>query len=192
HHGIRRRRPRRESDHRRSRRQSGTYPNQRPCRAEEARRVSAELGMSALHMKRTFPALLRIFTLGMRFLLVFFLARFLPVEDVGLYGLLFATISFVVFIFGFDFYTYATRQLIRAEDLSKRSMLKSQFALTLVLYGIIGPLLILLFTTGLLPWSMVLWFVLLVPLEHAGLELDRILIALGDQMGSSLGLFIRQ
>ena len=141
---------------------------------------------------RLFPVGLRLTTLVARFLLIFFLARLLPVEEVGLYGLFLATISFTVFIFGFDFYTYSTRQVLRSEASKWRTFLRSQVAFSLCLYGAIGPLLLALFWAGLLPWSMASWFFLLLALEHLGLELDRMLIAMSDQMGASVGLFLRQ
>ncbi|MCS3841743.1 lipopolysaccharide biosynthesis protein [Microbacterium sp. AK031] len=144
------------------------------------------------HLGRLIPVGLRLSTLGLRFLLIFFLARLLPVEEVGLYGLVLATVSFVIFIFGFDFYTYSMRQLLRSGPDKRRTFLKSQVAFSVVLYAIGIPSLLLLFTFGLLPWSVVLWFLLLVPLEHIGTEIDRTLIAVSDQLGASVGLFVRQ
>lgn len=52
---------------------------------------------------------LRAATLFSKFALVFVLAKFLETSEVGLYGLLAATISYVLFALGFDFYTFSTR-----------------------------------------------------------------------------------
>ncbi len=130
--------------------------------------------------------------LAFRFGLIFFLARYLPAVEVGTYGLLAVTISYAAFVFGFDFYTYSTREIIREEPKHWRRFLRSQLALSGRLYATAGPLLLLLFAFGLLPWSLAPWFAVLLPLEHLGQELDRLLIAMNDQMGASLGLFIRQ
>lgn len=56
--------------------------------------------------------LLHTATLVSKFALVFVLAKFLESAEVGLYGLLVATIAFVVGALGFSFYTYSTRELI--------------------------------------------------------------------------------
>ncbi len=141
---------------------------------------------------RAVPFGLRISTLVLRSVLIFVLARYLDPVDVGLYGLMTVTISYVLFPLGLDFYAYATRELIREPVARRRVFLRSQVALTAVLYVLIGPALILLFSTGLLPWSVLLWFAALVPLEHLGAEIDRILIAFSDQFGASLSIFVRQ
>lgn len=148
--------------------------------------------MNTARSGRLFPVGLRLSTLLLRFLLIFFLARLLPIEVVGLYGLLLATVSFAVFIFGFDFYTYSTRQILRDGGGRWRTFLRSQVSFSLILYGAIGPLLLTLFWGGLLPWSVAAWFLLLLPLEHLGLEIDRLLIAMSDQIGATIGLFLRQ
>ncbi|GAB3630717.1 hypothetical protein GCM10027421_00700 [Microbacterium shaanxiense] len=142
--------------------------------------------------RRLIPVGLRLSALGMRFLLIFFLARLLPVEDVGLYSLLLATISFVVFIFGFDFYTYSTRQIIRDDGRQRRAFIRSQAVLSVILYGVVSPILVVLFATGFLPWHTLGWFLGLAIVEHIGLEIDRLLIAMHDQFGASMGMFIRQ
>lgn len=143
-------------------------------------------------LRRRLPVLLRLFTLGSRFLLIFFLARLLAPSEVGLYGLLTAMSGYAVLALGFDFYTYSTRQIIREPRDSWRGILKSQASFAALLYIVGYPVIVLLFVFGLLPWDMLWWFLILIPLEHIGLELDRTLIAMGDQLGASIGMFVRQ
>jgi O-antigen/teichoic acid export membrane protein len=66
-------------------------------------------------MTRLIAASLRLATLVARFIFILALAKFLPPAELGLYGLLFATIIFFLTILGFDFYTYAHRELIVTE-----------------------------------------------------------------------------
>lgn len=54
-------------------------------------------------------------TLASKFLLIFFLARFLEPSELGVYGLFAATIGYSLYLLGFDFYTYTTRELLKCD-----------------------------------------------------------------------------
>jgi O-antigen/teichoic acid export membrane protein len=141
-------------------------------------------------LRRLIPTSLRLSTLGLRFVLIFLLARYLPVSDVGLYGLFTATVSYALYPLGFDFYTYATRQIMRGDRARWRVYITSQMAFAACLFIVMAPILVALFAAGLLPWSLVAWFFAILPLEYLGLEIDRLLIAMSDQLGASVVLFI--
>lgn len=131
-------------------------------------------------------------TLASRFLLIFFLARFLEPAHLGLYGLLTATIGYSLYLFGLDFYTFTTREVLKRERLEWGGLLKNQCALSLVLYAVFMPLLSLIFFKGLLPWRYSGWFFALVVLEHLNQELGRLLVAISEQILASVMLFLRQ
>lgn len=143
-----------------------------------------------MRLRRLLPVSLRLSTLGLRFVLIFLLARYLPISDVGLYGLFTAAVSYVLYPLGFDFYTYSTRQIMRGDRGRWRTFVSSQMAFACLMFAILAPLLVLLFALGFLPWSLIIWFYILVPLEYVGLELDRLLIAMLDQAGASVVLFV--
>ena len=134
---------------------------------------------------------LRGMTLGSKFLLIFFLARFLEPAELGLYGLLVATIGYALYLLGLDFYTYSTREILKRERNEWGGLLKNQGALTLVLYALFIPLLLLIFVAGTLPWYLAFWFFVLLVLEHLNQELMRLLIAISDQLMASVVLFLR-
>ncbi len=134
---------------------------------------------------------IRGLTLLSKFLLIFFLARFLEPVELGIYGLLAATVGYSLYFLGFDFYTYSTRELLKRERHEWGGLLKAQGALTLVLYLIFLPLLSLVFIKGLLPMRVIGWFFVLLILEHFTQELGRLLIAVSDQLFASLILFFR-
>ena len=131
-------------------------------------------------------------TLASRFLLIFFLARFLEPAQLGLYGLLTATIGYSLYLLGFDFYTFTTREVLKRERHEWGGLLKDQGVLSLVLYAVFMPLLILIFIKGLLPWKLAGWFFALLVLEHLNQELGRLLIAISEQLLASVMLFVRQ
>lgn len=135
---------------------------------------------------------LRSGTLLAKFLLIFFLARFLEPQELGLYGLLVAVIGYALYLLGLDFYSYTTREILKHERNRWGSMLKSQGLLTLFLYSVVLPLLLLVFVSGKLPWWAAGWFFALLILEHLNQETSRLLIAMSDPLLASAALFLRQ
>lgn len=135
---------------------------------------------------------LRGTTLVSKFLLIFMLARFLEPAELGLYGLLTVTISYALYFLGFDFYIFTTREILKAEPENRGQLLKSQIALSLILYAVFLPLSVGLFVVGLLPWWLLPWFLALLVLEHITQELNRLLVALQRQLVASWVLFSEQ
>lgn len=134
---------------------------------------------------------LRAATLLSKFLLIFFLARFLAPSELGLYGLLTATVGYALYAVGLDFYTYSTRELLRHDRSVWGGFLKGHGVLCFLLYLILVPLALLLFSNGLMPWVLQPWFFGLLVLEHVNQELGRLLIAVGQPMMASIVLFFR-
>ncbi|WP_269768936.1 lipopolysaccharide biosynthesis protein [Caballeronia calidae] len=135
---------------------------------------------------------LRGATLSSRFVLLFFLARFMKPEDVGEYGLVCATIGYAMFVLGLDFYTYSTRELIASERGRWPRLLKDQAAFLLVCYAMTLPAILLVIElTGAIPWSAVGWFLVLLILEHLSQEFNRLLIAMSRPLLASVVLFVR-
>ncbi len=135
---------------------------------------------------------LRGMTLVGKFVLLFFLAKYLAPQDVGLYGLLVVTIAYATYPLGLDFYAYSSREIIRIEPRGRGRVFKNQLALHGWLYVVALPLLLLIFYFDLLSWQMAPWFFVLVVLEHACQEMMRLLIALEKQLVASITLFVRQ
>lgn len=142
-------------------------------------------------MNRLVNVILRGMTLVSKFLLIFFLARFLEPAELGLYGLLAATIGYSLYLLGFDFYIFTTREILKRDRDEWGGLLKNQSVLSFILYAIFLPLLTLVFVQGLLPWSVAGWFFVLLVLEHITQELGRLLVAISDQLIASVVLFLR-
>ncbi|MBN7771274.1 hypothetical protein KUV44_08305 [Marinobacter daepoensis] len=134
---------------------------------------------------------LRGTTLVSKFFLIFLLARYLEPSELGLYGLLTVTISYVLFLLGLDFYVYANREVLKADVAVRGRLLKSEAALWGGLYTAILPLTLFLFVFELLPWKLLPWFLCLLVLEHITQELNRLLVILSRQLVASWILFFR-
>lgn len=133
------------------------------------------------------------FTLATRFLFVFFLAKYLDPAAMGYYGLFTATIGYGLYFVGLDFYTYSTREMVKAPMVERGRLLKGQAALSGVLYLIFSPIsLVMLIVYSGWPTHLVGWFIPILLLEHFNQEMSRLFIALSEQIVSSVLLFLRQ
>ena len=130
-------------------------------------------------------------TLASRFVLIIFLAQFLSPAEVGLYGLLLAAVTYALTAIGFDFYTYATRELIAADPNRWAGILRDQFVFFGLSYAVLLPICLLVFHLGYLPWYLALWFFPLLALEHVAQECNRVLVAISEPLWASVVLFLR-
>ena len=74
---------------------------------------------------------LRGLTLACRLLLILLLARFLPAQDVGLFGLFFISVNFGLILVGLNFHSYSNREAISADRHRQSQLLFNQLALYL-------------------------------------------------------------
>lgn len=145
----------------------------------------------ASYTARLINICLRGVTLVSKLLLIIFLAKFLQPEELGLYGLIVATIAYAIYPLGFDFYTFNTRELLKHDAKERGRLLKDQGVLHLILYLVVLPLLLLVFEFDLLPWHLASLFFALLVLEHLNQELMRFLIVVSRQLTASVMLFLR-
>jgi len=135
---------------------------------------------------------LRGMTLCTRFLFIFFLARYVTPASVGYYGLFTATVGYALYFVGLDFYTYNTRELLRAPQEQRGRLIRDQAVLTVGLYALLLPAAFVIPSVAGWPSGLAWWFLPILVLEHVNQEVSRILVALSDQVGASVLLFIRQ
>lgn len=140
----------------------------------------------------------RLFNLGLRgggmvgkFLLIFFLARILPPEEVGIYGLFTATVSYAMYFLGLDFYTYSGRAMLHTEKTMWPAMLRDQAVLFVFSYLLVFPLLGMVFFFELLPIEYALVFYVLLTVEQVSQELNRIMVTIGKPVAAGVFMFIR-
>ena len=126
-----------------------------------------------------------------KFLLILILARMLPPEELGIYGLLVVTMSYALFFMGLDFYTFSTREILHADMQLWPAMLRAQAMLFACSYIVVLPLLGLMFWADFLPARYALVFYVLLVVEHLSQELNRLLVTIGQPVASGVLLFIR-
>ena len=126
-----------------------------------------------------------------RFLLIFFLARILPPEELGTYGIFTVTVGYALYFLGLDFYTYSGRAILHAEQKMWPAMLRDQAVLFACSYTVVFPLLGLFFWGGMLPLKYALVFYVLLTMEHLSLEFIRLLVVTGKPLAAGVSIFIR-
>lgn len=147
------------------------------------------MGQNKLY--RYLNIVLRISTLGTRFLFVIALAKFLDPAHVGYYGLFTASVGYTMYFVGLDFYNYVTREILRSPEGERGRILKAQAALCGGLYVIVLPVALCLLIWTDLPALLIWWFVPILILEHFNQEVFRLLVALSRQVTASAVLFLR-
>lgn len=135
--------------------------------------------------------LLRLATLGSKFFLIILMAKFLSVTDFALYGLFTVTVGYSVYLVGFDFYNFTTRELVYLKVVEWGGVFKAQFFLTIALYVVFVPVLSVLFVFGVLPLYLFSWFLALLLVEHFCQEITRVLISASCHLAASGVIFIR-
>ena len=117
--------------------------------------------------------------------------HFLSPAEVGVYGLMVAGVSYALYVVGLDFYIYSTREVIRLPREQWGLILKSQACLSLILYIVFFPLISIVFIWGFLPLQFLVYFFIILILEHLNQELSRLLIAASHPLVASWILFFR-
>lgn len=136
--------------------------------------------------------MLRLAAAGGKFLLIVFLIKFLDEKDYATYILVVSTSGYLVYLVGFEFYTYSNREIVTSTQTESANKIVNQLALHMISYVILLPLMVIPFVYKVLPWGIVFWFYPILFLEHINQEIYRLMIALSNQMVASIILFVRQ
>lgn len=135
--------------------------------------------------------LLRAMTVGIRAALLIGLAIWLKPAELGLFGLIAATVTITSYLYGLDFYTFTVRELSESDVQDVRHRVRDQFVVFGAMY-LVGGLVL----TVLLPWlglgsGLAVLVALLTISQHATLELYRVLLRLRRTLAASASLFVR-
>lgn len=130
-------------------------------------------------------------TLASKFILVLFLAKYVTLNELGIYSLITASVTYFIFLLGFDFYTYSNRELLKTEDKRWGSAINNQFIFYCISYVLSIPIILIFFYLDIIPWEYFLYFYALLILEHSSQELMRLLVVMLKPMQANIQLFIR-
>ncbi len=134
---------------------------------------------------------LRIVVMGSKLILMSVLAKIMAPEDVGLYGIVAATLSFSVLLIGGDFYLHSQRELLSKPRTEWSFVLQHQIIGTTIIYLVTLPIQSFIFYFDLIPKHVAMSFLVLLVLEHLAQEMNRVLIAIQRPVLATIVLFLR-
>ena len=134
---------------------------------------------------------LRGLSMGARFLLILYLGKFFSLDDLGFYGIFFSTVTLSFFLLGLDFYGYSNRETLYARVEDRLSVLRAQLIFYLVTYAVFLLPLSLIFFYDVLPFEYIVFFYVILILEHLSQELYRIFTMLSYPIFANWLLFLR-
>jgi O-antigen/teichoic acid export membrane protein len=121
---------------------------------------------------------LRVISVGGKLLLVLYVGKYLSLADLGVYGLFSTTVLLAIYLVGFDFYTFAARELLARPAAARPALLRDQLVCHLFGYALLLPALLLVFFFGFLPWALLGVFYWVLVTTHLCQEIHRTLITL--------------
>lgn len=133
---------------------------------------------------------IRALTLLGKFVLFFYMAKYLEPSDLGIYGLFVTLTIFAVYVVGLDFYTFSTRELAVIEKKNWADYIKSQLFLLFLTYLTFFPI-FLYISTFFISTQWIYFLVFIVFLEHINQEIMRLLIVDNKTILANNLLFIR-
>jgi O-antigen/teichoic acid export membrane protein len=135
--------------------------------------------------------LLRLVSVGLRALLTLAMAVWLQPAELVAYALIGATLTLTTYFYGLDFQTFSMRELSSRDLAGARLRVRDQFAMLLVIYALGSAVLTVVLTRLGLDSRLLALIVPMAVLQHAGLEIYRILNRLGRPVAGTVVLLIR-
>jgi O-antigen/teichoic acid export membrane protein len=129
-------------------------------------------------------------TLASKTILLFVLARYLTVADVGVFGILSVTISLGVHLVGADFYAFNTREILARPEHAPR-LIRDQALFHGLTYVLLAPAALILFAVDALSVPLLAATVGLLVVEHVAQEIQRLLFTLSRPIPAAICLFLR-
>lgn len=134
---------------------------------------------------------LRGLTLASKFILLLNMARLFTTAELGIYGLFTTTIGLFLYLAGIDFYMFSSREILAHPRIEWSRLIRDQFLFYVVTYLLVIPITTIVFIGGFLPWKYLIWFNLLLVLEHLGREVYRALLILSQPVIANIALFLQ-
>jgi len=120
-----------------------------------------------------------------------YMAHVLPTSELGIYGLFTASVNYTLYLVGLDYYTYTTRELVSQPTNTWAPLLRDQLLFYVLTYTLSFPILLLVFSSGLLPWNLAIWFFAMVAIEHFSQEIYRIMVIIQKPVLANILSFLR-
>jgi O-antigen/teichoic acid export membrane protein len=145
-----------------------------------------------LSLKKLLNLGCRGLAMGARFLLILYLGKFFDVEELGTFGIINTSIILAYLLIGFDFYSFATREILKVDQNSQANVVFNQAIFYFLSFLIFLPfILYILLACDVFEEAYIFPFLLLLFNEHLGQELFRLFTALQKPLTANIIFFIR-
>lgn len=136
---------------------------------------------------------LRGITLVSKFVFIIFLGKYsIDETNLGIFGLLATTIALLIYVLGFDFYVFNTREILASRTEYYVDRIRNQLVFHLIAYLLIIPIsLFVVFRFNFIPLEYIWILVALLISEHLGQELYRLFTTLEKSVIANGMLFVR-
>lgn len=137
-------------------------------------------------MQRIINLLLKMLSLSSKFAFIVLAGKVISETDFGYYALF---SSFIVYISGFiglEYHSYNNRMMISSKSSEQKILFSNQLAFITIVIVFCAPISLLLYFFDALPWSLTVWFFLILVFEYTSLEIVRLLNILDEQIKSTI------
>ena len=135
--------------------------------------------------------ILRGLTIVAKFLLSILIVKNLGIYEMGVFGIFQTTATILIYVLGFDFYTFNTREILKENAKRLNYYITNQIAFHGLVYLIVLPMAGFLFLFGVVDLEYAIFFYGILIAEHISQELYRVLIVLKKSVIASIVLFVR-
>lgn len=119
------------------------------------------------------------------------MARYMSPEELGIFGLLSVTIGMAILFLGMNFNAFNAREILARPMGDIPLLIRDQGVFHGLMYVLVMPLLLLVFTAGFIPWTYLGWFYTLLVLGHISEEIYVLFITLSRPVTANIVLFVR-
>lgn len=141
--------------------------------------------------ERLLNLLLRAITIIAKFLLSIIIVRELSVSELGVFGIAHTTITLLIYVLGFDFYTFNAREILKPNGKALIDCVGNQLLFHAAIYLIVIPFTFFLFHSNVISGDYLILFYLVLITEHLSQEIYRLLIVFKKSVIASFLLFVR-
>jgi O-antigen/teichoic acid export membrane protein len=147
--------------------------------------------MLALIKTSSAGLLLRLISMLGKFLIVVYIAKYFLTQDLGIFGLFNSTVILAMYLLGFEFYNFNTREILAARSEKISVLIRNQFIAFGFTYLLILPILIPMLYLQFLPRQYLIWFYAILITEHVSVEFYRIFTILARPIFANFIFFIK-
>ena len=136
---------------------------------------------------------IRTISLGLKFIFVVFLGKYSNDEtNLGVYGIFASSISYSLYLIGFEYYIYVSRKITQESSEIKEYYIKNQLVFYFINYILLFPIiLLLLFGYDFISLTFLWVFVITLICEHLGQEMFRLLSIFKRPIAANITLLFR-